>query len=276
MADFRPDCSFVRRRRGGGDRRTLAAALAESGPEGAPAPAAPEVFTRTNADDAAPAAAPPPNPAPPPPEADPQPREPAPAPSTPLSLADDELAALLAGAATEARAAAEASTAQLLARAETALADALAQDLAARERDRDDDAELIGALVRTIAAHVIPRAIAAAPLDDLLAELPALLSRLQGPERVTVVVHPDLVEPLETRLAAVAASAGFGGTITAEGDAELAHGDAVVRWPAGEASRRVEARIEEASRHCAGWLAERSRSAPGDTPATPDDHGATR
>ncbi|NBB69885.1 MAG: hypothetical protein GVY33_06115, partial [Alphaproteobacteria bacterium] len=172
---------------------------------------------------------------------------------------------------TEARAAAETAAAQRLARAEATLADALARDLAARAHGHAHDAELIAALVGTIAAHVVPRAVAAAPLDDLEAELPALLARLEGRERVTVAVHPELQPALAARLDEVTAAAGFTGTLAVDGDDGLALGDAVVRWPAGEAARRVDARIEEATRLCAGWLGERGErvtSAGGDAAAT--------
>ncbi|MFP4127309.1 MAG: hypothetical protein ACLFU0_11770, partial [Alphaproteobacteria bacterium] len=48
----------------------------------------------------------------------------------------------------------------------------------------------------------------------------------------------------------------------------LAPGDAVVRWPAGEATRRLADRIDDAVRLCAGWLAERKASAAADSSAT--------
>jgi len=265
MAPFEPDASFARRRRGGGDgRRTpLAAVLADTA-AAAPAPGPVDVFTSAAADPATTEAAAP----------DPTPDQPEPSggagsggasarpdASAALSLADDELAALLAGAAADAHAAVEGSVEGRLAEAETKLAEALARELAGRERRHDESAALILALVRTIAAHVIPRAIAATPLDDLLADLPALLAKLEGAERVTVAVHPELAGALEARLAPVTAAAGFAGTLAVEADQGLAPGDAVVRWPAGEATRRLDARLEEAMRRCAGWLAEREASA---------------
>jgi len=287
MTRFEPDTSFTRRRRrGGGDTpRTLAAVLTDGSRAEPPAPP-PDVFTSAAAsepvagDETAPVDAPDePTPSAPAAAAD-TPAAPPPTPAdAALTLADDELAVLLAGAATEGRAAAETEAAQRLARAEAALADALAGDLAARAHGHAHDAELITALVRTIAAHVVPRAVAAAPLDDLEAELPALLSRLEGPERVTVAVHPELQPALAARLDDVTDAAGFTGTLAVDGDDGLALGDAVVRWPAGEASRRLDTRIEEATRLCAGWLTERGTSAAAGAAATtttttegPDEH----
>jgi flagellar assembly protein FliH len=189
------------------------------------------------------------------------------APATALTLDDDELAGLLAGAAVEARAAAAAEVQQRLAEAEATLAEAFGREVAARERARGETAELILALVRTIAEHVVTRAVAAAPLDDLGRELPTLLARLEAPEEVTVAVHPDLAEDLQARLAALAAQAGFAGTVTAEADAALVPGDAVVRWPGGTAGRHLATRIDEAVRLAAGWLAERDTTERAEAPA---------
>jgi len=275
MTHFEPDTSFTRRRRGSGDaRRSLAAVLTDSAQAEPPAPP-PDIFTSAAASEpvADEPAAPVDAPGEPAPSAPASAAETAAAPppisaDAALTLADDELAALLAGAATEARAAAEAEAAQRLAGAKATLAEALARDLAARAHGHARDAELIAALVRTITAHVVPQAVAAAPLDDLEAELPALLARLEAPERVTVAVHPELQPALAARLDDVTAAAGFTGTLAVDGDDGLALGDAVVRWPAGEASRRLDARIEEATRLCAGWLAERDTSAAADAAAT--------
>lgn len=280
MATFQPDTSFERRRRRpGGERRPLAAVLADAGGE-AETPAAAPVFT-SRRDDAAPTTS---APAAEPVETEaattetataPEPApafDPLPEGDAPLRLGDDELAALLAGAAAEARgtahAEAEAATRTALARAEATVAQALEREIEGRDRRRGHDAALVLELVRTITAHVVPRAVAAAPLDDLLAELPTLLARIEGAERVTIAVHPDLAATLGERVEALGRAAGFGaGTLTVQGEAALALGDAVVRWPDGEATRSLEARIAEATRLCAGWLAERGTTAP-QTPET--------
>ena len=270
MATFELDSSFRRRRRGaaGDNRRRLAEVLGETATK-APPPAA-GVFT---AGDPPAAAAPsaagsewatcaadtPPSP----PPGDPTSAAPeAVDPAAPLCLGDQELATLLAGATAAAGAAAEASAEARLADAETTLTEALIGAEAARERARRDDAGLILALVRAVARHVVGRAIAAAPLDDLDAELTALLARLEEPERVTITVAPALAGALEERLTGLAAEAGFAGTLTVEAEATLAAGDALVRWPAGEAVRRGDDRIEAALRLCADWLAERGSEPP--------------
>jgi flagellar biosynthesis/type III secretory pathway protein FliH len=256
MAVFQPDTSFARRRRdnGGTYRTTLAAVLAETADA---APARPAAEPSTPAAPPTPAAAPPAAEAAEPAADDTEPGTPQPDPATKLALADDELAGLLAGAAAEAHAAAMAATAARLADAETRLAEVFAQDAAACRRGQRETAELVAALVRTVASHVIPRAVAQAPLDDLLAELPDLLARLDTAERVSVAVHPDLAAGLDERLAPVAAAAGLTATLAVEADADLATGDARVRWPGGEATRQLDARLDEAVRLCAGWLAER-------------------
>ena len=280
MTAFQPDASFARRRRGGGDRRSLAAVLPDTGGAAAAASSRLDVFTRTAAaerearapgpDAEATASAPEREPDPATTPADAVEAEAAaatPAPETALTLDDDDLAGLLAGAAVEARAAAAAEVQQRLAEAEATLAEAFGREVAARERARGETAELILALVRTITEHVVPHAAAAAPLDDLGRELPALLARLEAPEEVTVAVHPDLAEDLQTRLAALAAQAGFTGSVTAEADAALVPGDAVVRWPGGAAGRHLATRIDEAVRLAAGWLAERDTTERAEAPA---------
>jgi flagellar biosynthesis/type III secretory pathway protein FliH len=288
MATFQPDTSFRRRTRGrGGERRPLAAVLDETG--GRPAGGTPLTDVLGQADAAAPAAAatamgddaPPASEPAPSPEPAPEPGEPAAAEPPPpsaaaaLTLGDDELAALLAGAAAEAhgaaREAAEAAGATKLAEATASIAAALTRAADDAERRRGADATLVLELVRGITRHVAPHAVAAAPLDDLAAELPALLARIEGPERITIAVHPDLEAELAARLDGVRSEAGFTGEIEIRADADVAPGDAVVNWPAGEARRSLDARLAEATRLCAGWLAERESTAPTPTPEETDE-----
>ncbi len=244
MADFQPETSFRRRPRGSGSaRRSLADLLV------ATASPPTEASVAVEPDDEVPTAAP---------SVD---DLAAPTVATPVLFTESDVAAMLAESATSARLQAlvdaEAETSACLARAESDIAAALAAAVGARSAHRSTNADLVQTLVERIARHVVPRAIAAAPLVDLEEALAALLERLERPQGVEILVHPDLVAPLQAKLEALSAAAGFHGDLSVAADRQLAPGDAVARWTDGEARHTQAARIDEALVLCRGWLAER-------------------
>lgn len=189
-----------------------------------------------------------------------------------LELVFDEavLPSMLAAAAAEARAAVlvelRDDKAARVVEAEAAIALALRDAVEARNAGIARDASLILALAEAIARRAVPRALAVTPLDDLRDALPELLARLDHPPAVDIVVAADQADALDEAILPLVAEAGFDGTIRIVGDATLAPGDAVVRWPEGEARHAPDAMIDRALALCAGWLAEREAAT-----AAPDD-----
>lgn len=211
------------------------------------------------------------------PEPEPTPEAAAPADSAPLVFLESELPTMLAAAATAARGdaleATHAATEALAAEAQSAICQALATEVEARQAAHRQDADLIIAIAEAIARHVVPQALATAPLADLNATLPTLLARLDHPSRLEVRVAPSLVDPLEAQLATMAQASAFDGEINVQADAAQAPGAALVRWPDGEAKHSPTDLIDEATTRCAAWLAERDAApAHADAQEMPDEH----
>ena len=72
-----------------------------------------------------------------------------------------------------------------------------------------------------------------------------LLERLRHESRVTVRVHPDLVDALTSRFDHFTSELTAGNELSVRGDAQIAHGDCRLEWGGGGAERRVETLLNE-------------------------------
>ncbi|MEO1091038.1 MAG: hypothetical protein AAFX81_10420 [Pseudomonadota bacterium] len=175
-------------------------------------------------------------------------------PDVAIAFAEDELPALLAAAARDARAVALADAAADAAATGARAATAIGETLAEVGAGTRADAETIYTLVRHIVGRIVPRALDAMPLPDLTNALAELLARTATRAEITVAVHPDVLEPLRGTLPELVGGAGFAGDVRLVGVADVPPGDARATWTDGEANRSVAALTTACDDLCAAWL----------------------
>ncbi|MEK0083235.1 hypothetical protein [Benzoatithermus flavus] len=170
-------------------------------------------------------------------------REPAPA-SSALRFDEDELAAVAASVAWIWSRQARADTLRALAARQTeALERAAAALVEVARAQRDVDARARGQIMDLVAA--IARALALESGDSRIASnLEALLRGAPETTSACIVVEPLAAEALRAHLPAVAARAGFRGSLEVAGDPRLAPGTVQLFWPDGW-SEHVPAHIHE-------------------------------
>jgi flagellar assembly protein FliH len=74
-------------------------------------------------------------------------------------------------------------------------------------------------------------------VDEIVAALHDALANLDRVARITIKVHPDLVEAIREKSAVLAAESGFEGKLMVTGDAAIAIGDCRIDWGDGGAER---------------------------------------
>jgi flagellar assembly protein FliH len=135
----------------------------------------------------------------------------------------------------EAARSAEARTAAAL----SALATDIKTVLALRERCAADVERRAIETMRAIMRKAVPALCRKDPLAEVAAVIDACLHEAFEEPRIVLRVVDALFEPLQQRLAAITAAAGYAGKIVLLADSNLGPGDVRVEWAEGGAERDV-------------------------------------
>ena len=168
-------------------------------------------------------------------------KTPAPAPEPSFTKAEFEAARSAAAgearaaALTEAAASSDARAAAALAAMQTGLAALLEARARVAEEAQRRAVELIQAVLRK-AVPILARKAALLEIEAMVAD--CLRETFDEP-RIVLRVADALFEPLQKRLAALTAAAGFAGRIVLLADETLGPGDARVEWAEGGAERDI-------------------------------------
>jgi flagellar assembly protein FliH len=161
------------------------------------------------------------------------------------TLTTEELEALTASARREGASSASILAAEQLDRTIAALTisvrAALDNSHAEVETLRAEAAEIAMAMARKIA----PAALSALPAGDVEIALRQAMHQAIGEPRITLRAAPQVVEVLETRLAAIAHEEGYEGRVMIAADPAMQGADCRIEWRGGGAERS-EQTIEEA------------------------------
>ena len=164
------------------------------------------------------------------------------------ALKEAEERAFAQGLAEGRRKAASEAEAQLSA-AMRRLADAavgLLAGLDAHQARLEDEALAFGAaLGRKLAGS----ALAAQPLEAIMAAARVSFQHLRGVPHLVVRVNDGLVEPVQARVQAMSRERGYEGRLVVIGDPDIAPGDGRIEWADGGVAReqaRIEAAVDQA------------------------------